>query len=220
MTIRAVLFDLDGTLVDSLEDLTNAVNNMRRAFSLLPLTCPEVRLMIGKGALNLVGKSLPDRSASDIERGLQLFVDFNTVHIADKSRLYLNAAETLEQLQAIGIRLAVISNKNARLSGLILQQLGIHQFFDIICGGDTFSEMKPSPLPLLRVIAQLGVAPQEAVMVGDSINDIQAGREAGITTIGCVWGYGNLAELQESDYLAKSCKDVFAIIKSLGVCAE
>ncbi|MEI6205233.1 MAG: HAD-IA family hydrolase [Desulfuromonadales bacterium] len=215
MTIRAVLFDLDGTLVDSLEDLTDAVNHVRAFFSLSRLSTHEVGLMVGKGARNLIRQALPDSSVHEFERGLQLFFDFNTAHIADKSRLYPDAAETLVQLQSIGTRLSVISNKNERLSNLILQKLEIHHFFEFICGGDTFSEMKPSPLPLLQVIAQLGVTRQEAVMVGDSINDIQAGRQAGIMTIGCRWGYGNSAELAGSDYLAESCKNVFAIIRSL-----
>ena len=208
MTIRAVLFDLDGTLVDSLEDLTDAVNHMRVAFSLPPLTRHDVRLMVGKGASNLIRQALPDSSLDDFERGLQLFVDFNTEHIADKSRLYMDATKTLECLQSIGIRLAVISNKNERLSDLILRQLGTHHFFEIICGGDTYSEMKPSPLPLLQVIAQLGVAPHEAVMVGDSINDIQAGKRAGILTIGCSWGYGELAELQNCDAIIDSMTEL------------
>jgi len=217
MTIRAVLFDLDGTLVDSLEDLTDAVNHVRGTFSLLPLTCHAVRQMIGKGARNLIRQALPDSSVNDVERGLQMFIDFNSEHIADISRLYHDAAETLKCLQAIDIRLAVVSNKNERLSSLILQKLGIHHFFGIICGGDTFSEMKPSPLPLLRIIDQMGVAPHEAVMVGDSINDIEAGRQAGIVTIGCRWGFGGPDELDGSDFLAYSCKDIFSIIQNLGV---
>ncbi|MEI6702708.1 MAG: HAD-IA family hydrolase [Deltaproteobacteria bacterium] len=217
MTIRAVLFDLDGTLVDSLEDLTDAVNHTRETFSLLPLTCHAVRQMIGKGARNLIRQALPDSSENDVERGLRLFIDFNTEHISDKSRLYHGAAETLKYLRAIDIRLAVVSNKNERLSSLILQKLGIHHFFGIICGGDTFSEMKPSPLPLLRIIDQMGVAPHEAVMVGDSINDIEAGRQAGIVTIGCRWGFGGPDELDGSDFLAYSCKDIFSIIQNLGV---
>lgn len=217
MSILAVLFDLDGTLVDSLEDLTDAVNHMREAFSLLPLTCCDVRRMIGKGARNLILQALPDRPIEDTDRGLQLFVDFNIEHIADKSRLYQDVTTTLERLQADGIRLAVVSNKSERLSSLILRQLGVHHFFDIICGGDTFSEMKPSPLPLLQVIEKLGVTPQEAVIVGDSINDIQAGIQSGIATIGCKWGYGNPSELGRSDYLADSFKDVLSIIENLGV---
>jgi phosphoglycolate phosphatase len=217
MKIRVVMFDLDGTLVDSLEDLTDAVNHMRYNFSLPPLTSHAVRLMIGKGARNLIRQALPDYSENDVERGLKIFFDFNTEHISDKSLLYQNTVETLESLQAIGIRLAVISNKNEFLSNLILQQLGIHHFFDIICGGDSFPEMKPSPLPLLRVIEQLGSAPEEAVMVGDSINDIQAGRLAGIKTIGCGWGFGNLDELEGADYQADNCRDVFSIIQRLGV---
>ena len=215
MTIRAVLFDLDGTLVDSLEDLTDAVNHMRGTFLLPPQTSNEVRMMVGKGAGSLVRKSLAGRSEDDVKLGLQLFFDYNAAHIADKSRLYLDALNMLDSLQAIGIRMAVITNKNESLSNLLLKELGIHHYFETICGGNTFAEMKPSPLPLLNVITRLEVAPHEALMVGDSINDIEAGRQAGIATIGCSWGFADSPELDGSDYMANSCNDLFATIKGL-----
>jgi phosphoglycolate phosphatase len=95
---------------------------------------------------------------------------------------------------------------------LITEALGIADLFEMICGGDTFEEMKPSPLPLLRVLERLGIAAPEAVMVGDSINDIQAGQQAGITTIGCTWGYGGLEELAGADHRAASPGDMTAIL--------
>ena len=104
-----------------------------------------------------------------------MFVEFNTAHIADKSRLYPGVKELLETLLADGLRMAVISNKQETLSRLILKSLGISSCFDVICGGDTFPEMKPSPMPLIKVMDGFGVTPAQAVMVGDSINDIQAG---------------------------------------------
>jgi phosphoglycolate phosphatase len=110
--------------------------------------------------------------------------------------------------------MAVISNKNEELSRLILKALEVDGFFDIVAGGDTFPEMKPSPLPLLQVINKLGCSPADAVMVGDSINDIQAGNRAGTATIGCRWGYGSIDELSGSEYAADSCCD---IIKILGI---
>lgn len=212
MTISAALFDLDGTLVDSLDDLTDAVNHMLAGFGRQQLEPAQVRQLVGKGARNLVQRALATESPGEIDRGLAAFTEFNALHIADKSRLYPGARELLQQLAAGGIRMAVISNKQEALSRLILKALGIDGFFDIIAGGDTFSEMKPSPLPLVRVMDEFCISPAEAVMVGDSINDIQAGIRAGITTIGCSWGYGGAEELCGADYQAASAADVSGII--------
>jgi len=212
MTRGTVLFDLDGTLVDSLEDLTDAVNHMLAGFGRTALPSASVRLLVGRGARNLVQRALGTQSPDHIEQGLKLFVAFNSAHIADKSRLYPGARDMLKTLATNGFRLAVISNKQEALSRLILETLGIADCFEAICGGDSFPEMKPSPLPLLRIMERFGVSPAETVMVGDSINDIQAGKQAGITTIGCAWGYGGSEEVREADRLAASCDDVADIL--------
>src|SRR6185369_8417611 len=133
MNIRAVFFDLDGTLVDSLGDLTDAVNHIRSTFSFPPLTAEAVRLKIGKGARYLVQQVLPDLSEFEIYRALKLFLEFNKKHIADKSLLYPGIPEVLHELADRGIRMAVISNKNEDLCTLILQALGIHDLFEYIC---------------------------------------------------------------------------------------
>jgi phosphoglycolate phosphatase len=216
MTIAAVLFDLDGTLVDSLHDLTDAVNHMLAGFRQRARKPSEVRQLVGKGARNLAQRALDTDSSDDIESGLAAFTEFNAMHIADKSRLYPGARDLLQQLADSGIRMAVISNKQEALSRLILKTLGIDGFFAFIAGGDTFAEMKPSPLPLLRVIAEFNCGPTDAVMVGDSINDIQAGNQAGITTIGCRWGYGDSLELSEAGFQADSCSDIINILRQLG----
>ena len=215
MTVALVLFDLDGTLVDSLQDLTNAVNHMLAGFGRQTLTQPEVRQLVGKGARNLVQRALATSSSIDIEAGLAAFTEFNEIHIADNSRLYPGVLELLQQLRTDGIRMAVISNKNESLSRLILKTLEINVFFDSIAGGDTFSEMKPSPLPLQQIIEKLCCSPADSIMVGDSINDIQAGNRAKITTIGCSWGYGNREELSESGFFADSCSDIINILRAL-----
>ncbi|KAB0663676.1 HAD-IIIA family hydrolase [Oryzomonas japonica] len=212
MTVRAALFDLDGTLVDSLGDITDAVNHMLASFGRPSLAAPSVRQLVGKGARDLVRRALGTGSQDDITRALDLFVAYNSNHIADKSALYPGAWEALHQLAESGIRMAVISNKNEALCRLVMEALGIVRQFEIICGGDTFSEMKPSPLPLLRVVERLGVAPHEAVMIGDSINDVQAGQRAGVTTIGCAWGYGGEKELTGADHRAVSFRGVTAIL--------
>lgn len=212
MTITAVLFDLDGTLVDSLDDLTDAVNHMLAGFGRELLNTSAVRQLVGKGARNLVQRALATNSPEEINQGLAAFTEFNTMHIADKSRLYPGVRSLLQQLAAEGIRMAVVSNKNEALSRLILKALEVDSFFATIAGGDTFAEMKPSPLPLLRVIKEFSCSPAHAVMVGDSINDIQAGNRAGITTIGCSWGYGTSQELSEARVQSTTPAELFSII--------
>jgi phosphoglycolate phosphatase len=212
MTTRAVFFDLDGTLVDSLEDLADATNHIREAFSLPLMTLDAVRQKIGKGARNLVQQVLPDAAEADINRALGLFLEFNRQHIADKSRLYPGIRETLHELASRDIKMAVISNKNEELSRMILQSLGIHDLFESISGGDTYPERKPSPLPLLNVAEKLGVAQGACIMVGDSINDIAAAQRANITSIGCSWGYGSDEELSGATLISNSPQELGAAI--------
>jgi phosphoglycolate phosphatase len=212
MTVRAILLDLDGTLVDSLEDLTDAVNHMLAGFGRPSMTPASVRRLVGKGAHNLVRRALETESEEAIARGVELFVAYNRAHVADKSLLYPGVLEALQRLAENGVRLAVISNKHEALCRLIMEALGIAGLFEVICGGDTFPERKPSPLPLLRTLEHLGIAAQEAVMVGDSINDIQAGQQAGIATIGCTWGYGGMEELAGADHCAATPAAVVAIL--------
>lgn len=212
MIIRAVLFDLDGTLIDSLEDLTDAVNHVRSAFFHPPLTSESVRTKVGKGVRDLVRRILPDATESEIESAVSLFRDFNRRHIADKSHLYPGILETLKELAARNIKMAVITNKSEDLGVQLMQALEINPLFDDICGGDTYPERKPSPLPLFKVAEKLGVLHHECVMVGDSINDIQAGQLANITTIGCTWGYGSTEEISGADFLAQTPRELLSLI--------
>jgi phosphoglycolate phosphatase len=119
----------------------------------------------------------------------------------------------LEELSDCGIKMAVISNKNEALSRLIIKILQIEDYFPVICGGDTFPEMKPAPLPLLQVLDRLQLHQSNSIMIGDSINDIQAGKLAGISTIGCRWGYGNDEELIDADYRINTWQEAVSIIK-------
>lgn len=212
MSASAVIFDLDGTLVDSLPDLADAVNHMLTSLGLEALNQSDVRQLIGKGARNLVQRALSSNSPPDIDRGLALFTEFNTRHIADKSQLYPGILGILQQLRAQEVRMAVVSNKNEALCQMILKALHIDHFFEIIAGGDTFTEMKPSPLPLQKVITLFNCLSTQAIMVGDSINDIQAGNQAGATTIGCTWGYGERKELDEAAYCVKSVEELSGIL--------
>ena len=214
MIVRAALFDLDGTLVDSLEDLTDAVNHIRNAFSHPPLTAAAVRLKIGKGVRNLVQQTLPGATAADIDSAVGLFLEYNRHHLVDKSRLYPGINDVLHSLAARDIRMAVITNKNEDLSVQMLHDLGIKTFFSCISGGNTYPENKPSPLPLLKTSEALGVPHHECVMIGDSNNDIHAGQRAGIATIGCTWGYGSSEELSGADACAASPRELLTLISA------
>ena len=198
--IRLLIFDLDGTLIDSLPDLTDATNQMRQSFQLSPLSPEQVRKLVGQGARSLVARALPSASPGQVEDGLAIFLSYNLSHIADKTRLYPGVVETLQALEDQGIPLTVLSNKNVDLCREVLSRLGIARFFPSVFGADSFPFKKPSPEPVLALLKEFGVAAGESVMIGDSINDMAAGQGAGVVTVGCSYGYGDRSELDGADY--------------------
>jgi phosphoglycolate phosphatase len=209
--IRLVIFDLDGTLINSLEDLTDSTNHMLTEMGKEKLAVEAVKKLVGQGARRLVERALPDGSSSDIERALSIFLSFNDSHIVDKTRLYEGVEETLARLKEKRYHLAVISNKNESLCQKVMQPLGINYFFETVIGADSMAFRKPSPEPVLKLIRDFKVMPAETVIVGDSINDIAAGKAAGVVTVGCIYGYGELSELSGSDYLVKSITEMLEL---------
>jgi phosphoglycolate phosphatase len=199
-SIKLLIFDLDGTLIDSLPDLVDATNQMRASFGLPPFDAEGVRRLVGQGARSLVERALPGASVEQVEEGLERFLSYNLAHIADKTRLYPGVVETLQALAALGYRQCVLSNKNVALCREVLARLGIGDFFPTVYGADSFPFRKPSPEPVLALLREYGVATSECVLVGDSINDMAAGQGAGVVTVGCCYGYGELSELAGADY--------------------
>lgn len=199
--IKLLIFDLDGTLIDSLPDLTDATNLVRERFGLAPLTCEQVRKLVGQGAPVLVERALPGVAPEQVAEGLRMFLDYNLAHIADKTRAYPGVPETLQALEGQRIPFCLLSNKNANLCREVLSRLDLARFFPAVFGADSFPFRKPSPEPVLALLEQFGVERGECVMVGDSINDVAAGGGAGVLTVGCSYGYGDISELTGADYV-------------------
>jgi phosphoglycolate phosphatase len=199
--VDVAIFDLDGTLVDSLPDLTDAVNHFLLATGRTPLSMEGVRKLVGQGAKYLVERALDDAGPEEVANCLRLFIAYNEEHLVEKTRLYPGVVETLAELQRQGVRLALVSNKVEALCRKLLTLLQIEGYFHLVLGGDSLPNRKPSPDPLLKVLHDLGVSPERALMVGDSINDIAAGKGAGIKTVGCSFGYGEPEEVIQADFV-------------------
>jgi phosphoglycolate phosphatase len=209
--IDLVMFDLDGTLIDSLDDLASATNHMLTTLGRAPATLAQVRSFVGQGARQLVARAMPDAAAAEIEQGLALFLTYNSEHIVEQTRLYPGARETLAALRAAGFTLAVVSNKNTALCRTVLKALAAEEFFTCVVGADSFAERKPAPEPLCKVIAMCGTTAGWSIIIGDSINDIAAGQAAGVVTVGCTFGYGGLAELADADFRVDSLAELLQL---------
>ncbi len=205
--IRLIILDLDGTLVDSLDDLTDATNFMLRRFGREEIARHEVRLLVGQGARRLVERALLGAAPDEVEQGIRFFLEYNEAHIADRTRLYPGVWENLPRLGA-GRLLTVVSNKQSTHCRKLLEALDIAGHFAAVLGADSCPQRKPSPEPLLKLMAEYGMHAAGTVIVGDSSNDIIAGREAGVVTVGCTYGYGDLSELADADYQANSFAEI------------
>jgi phosphoglycolate phosphatase len=211
MNIKLIIFDLDGTLVDSLDDLTDATNHMLGRFRRVLLTRDDVRLLVGQGARRLVERAMPDASAGDVDEGVRLFLAYNDLHIADKTRLYPGVAETIPRLAERSL-LTVISNKFESHCNKLISVLGLADFFTRVMGADSHPSRKPSPEPLLKLMEDLNVTAPHTLMVGDSVNDIAAGKGAGLVTIGCSYGYGGPEEIAGADYSINSFPELLGLL--------
>ncbi len=191
MKCSALLFDLDGTLVDSLLDLRSGLNQMLSEMGRRELSPEEVRLMIGDGSRALVGRALSATgSPTDAEdASYQRFMQIYQAGLSHLTRLYPGVEETLRTLRDEGARLAICTNKPQAATVALLQQLGIAGYFDAILCGDVVPFRKPDPRHLLLALEQLRAAPKESAMIGDNENDYAAARGAGLPVILMRYGY-------------------------------
>jgi phosphoglycolate phosphatase len=217
---RTVVFDLDGTLVDTAPDLINALNHVLDREGLPPVPLHSARNIIGAGARKLIerGLELDGRSAGvhDITRLTGDFIDYYAAHIADASRPFEGLEGALDDLGAIGYRFAVCTNKLEWLSKLLLDRLGLSSRFSAICGADTFGISKPDPTILRETIARAGGQLSSTIMVGDAGPDIGVARRAGIPVIGVEFGYTEvpIADLKP-DRLINHMRELPAAVQSL-----
>jgi phosphoglycolate phosphatase len=215
-----LVFDLDGTLVDTAPDLINALNFVLDREGLPPVPLQSARNMIGAGARKLIerGLELEGRVAGidDISRLTADFIDYYAAHIADASRPFDGLENALDDLQALGYRFAVCTNKLEWLSKRLLDQLGLSSRFSAICGADTFGISKPDPAILQQTILRAGGQLSSSIMVGDAGPDIGVARRAGVPVIGVEFGYTDvpMADLKP-DRLIKHMRELPAAVRSL-----
>jgi phosphoglycolate phosphatase len=188
-SIRALIFDLDGTLIDSKNDLICSVNAMLRQLGRRELPAETVSSYIGHGVAPLVARALGDGSSDEErQRALEFFLEYYNLHKTDTTRPYPGVAETLAQLS--GVPMAVLTNKPVRISGRILDALGLSAYFRSIYGGNSFAAKKPDPTGALTILRELGASADEALMVGDSEVDVQTARNAGMRAAIVNYGFG------------------------------
>ena len=217
---RTVVFDLDGTLVDTAPDLIGALNFVLDREGLPPVPLHSARTMIGAGARRLIerGLELEDRAAgvADIDRMTADFIDYYAAHIADGSRPFDGLEDALDELSGRGYRFAVCTNKLEWLSKRLLDQLGLSSRFSAICGADTFGVSKPDPAILQQTVARAGGQLSSAIMVGDAGPDVGVARRAGIPVVGVEFGYTEvpMADLKP-DRLINKMRDLPAAVESL-----
>ena len=211
-----MIFDLDGTLIESSIDITHAVNYAVEPYGVVPLTVPEVISLVGEGISRLMEKIVAkDAIEANPDVLIERFLDHYSAHLTDNTTLYPGVREVVSQLGAY--RKAVISNKRESLSVRILEQLGLAEHMDMVVGSDTLKERKPSPLPVYHVLSAFGISPEEAVIVGDSNYDIEAGKSAGIKTVAVTYGYRPLDLLRGADFIIDSMTGLPGVLKMLNV---
>jgi phosphoglycolate phosphatase len=212
---RLLVFDLDGTLVDSKEDLANAVNVAIESFDLPPLPHPTIYSYVGDGASALIRRALPPDKADVLPKVLDRFLAYYQRHLLDTTRAYPGVVGALRKWAGI-YRMAVLTNKGVAMSREILSGLSLDGYFFEVRGGDSFGTKKPDPEGLLQILQEAGVEAREAVMIGDSLNDVQAGRAAGAVTCGVTYGLGasGFAE-HPPDFTVDRFPDLFSRIRPI-----
>ena len=217
---QALLFDLDGTMIDSAPDIAAALDATLVKLELSPAGEAKVRLWIGNGASMLVRRALADalECAADalnevvFERAMQQFFEFYQAMCCQSTRLYTGVTAALQELHCRGVAMACITNKPARFTHELLRYFYLQQYFPVVLSGDSLTVKKPDATPLRVAADQLGVDLQNCAMVGDSATDVQAARNAGIAAIAVSYGYtrGRGVEQLGADIIVDDLRQLLA----------
>jgi len=202
--VDTLLFDLDGTLVDSLPDLAAAVDTMLAGVGHPPAGAAKVGIWVGNGMDNLILRALRDADHAEpdpdtLVRARRLFQAEYGAHFCVHSRLYPTVAEALPRLAAAGLAMGVVTNKPLSFTEPLLRELGIRDWFGVVLGGDSLPVRKPDPEPLHHAARVLRPAGSRVLMVGDSVNDIQAARRAGYPVVCLSYGYNHGHDIREGN---------------------
>ncbi len=197
MTKQLLIFDFDGTLIDSVPDLADATNSMLSQLGKATYSLETIKQWVGNGSRLLVERALVGKTevlageltTEQADHAEQLFFDAYSKISQSKTLAYPDVDKGLQQLKSAGFTLALVTNKPIRFVPKILESLGWTPLFDVVLGGDSLPVKKPDPAPLLHVCETLNFQPAQAFMIGDSVNDILAGQSAGIETLGLSYGY-------------------------------
>lgn len=185
-----VIFDLDGTLIDSKDDLACAVNVALRSLSLEPKNPADLYGYIGSGARVLVEKALGPENSPLLSEALDLFLAHYRRHLLDRTRPYPGVSELLAELSRMGVRVTLLTNKPADLTEKIIDGLGLRQMFAAMVAGDTLAKKKPDPTGALYLCRVVGVQAHQSMVVGDSMIDVETAKAAGAKSCGVTWGFG------------------------------
>ena len=188
--MNLLIFDLDGTLIDSKLDLVHSVNAARALMDLSPISEDVVASYVGNGAPVLIRRALgPSASEADVQHALQYFLSYYRDHMLDHTRLYPGVKEALDRLLESGIKMAVLTNKPVRFSRSLVEGLGLRGHFFQVYGGNSFDQKKPHPIGVRKLLEESGVAHGRAMMVGDSGVDVRTARNADVKACGVTYGF-------------------------------
>ena len=208
--IKLVIFDLDGTLIDSAEDIAHSVNELREKMDKSPLPLDRIESYIGNGVPVLLERAFSDASAAASD---EAYLPIYRRRLLDNTRVYPGVVETLNVLQEESRSLAVLTNKPLRESLMILEGLGLRKHFRSVYGGDSFEHKKPDPTGVLHLLDEAGRARDEALFVGDSRIDLETARNAGVPS--CLVSYGIRPEASaalEPDFRIEDMRELTAIV--------
>ena len=219
---KVIIFDLDGTLIDSSPDLALAINHMLKTMNRNTFSIDTIHHWVGNGAETLVKRALSGSAiideglnASLWKEALEIFLDFYANNLAVETITYPNVLNTLKTLKEHGYRLAIVTNKPFAFVEPILGELGLLDLFELILGGDSLKEKKPNPIPLIYVCEKLGVLVEDSIMVGDSKNDILAASACKMDSIGLTYGYnyGESISIYNPSFVFDNFTDILIPLK-------